>query len=75
MRALLNVECDDFVKRGRGDRLLLIAEMFNQFVDAKIDITVNQFRSIFMLDPHKDERGEQSILAEDVEKPEDKVVK
>lgn len=67
MRALLPSECDELIKSGKGDRLLMMAEAYNALVHAKVDITVNQFRSMYSFLPtsHKDERGEASILDAD----------
>lgn len=72
MRILLPIECDEFIKNQKGHQLRHIAETYNLFVQAKIDVTVDQFRSMFMLPPHKDTRGDASILDLDEEREGDK---
>lgn len=75
MRFLTQKEVDAAFAEGEGAKLIQMAYGYNQLKQAGLDMTVNQFRAIHALVPHADERGEVSILADDVEKPEDKVTK
>jgi hypothetical protein len=73
VRVLLPKECHEYCVNGKGGTLIQIAHSYNALVQAKFEITVNQFRAIYGLQPFEDERGDLSILATETLKESDRV--
>lgn len=72
MRFIVAKEAEALVKAGKGSQVIYMSAAYNTLVKAGVDMSINVFREIYMLGDHPDDRGKESILAADVEMPEDK---